>query len=338
MLRWGGRGGGGPKSTTGFDKIIVHFIEALSICAVNCFVMISGYFLVNSYNRNIKKIIGLFLQVIIYGIIMYSAGVILNVVDFKWISFLAEFVPQNYYVTLYCVLLICSVFYNVLIYNINKEWLNKLIVILICLFALWPTLADILQDLLGRSLIGISPISAFGNNEGYTLIQFSLMYFLGAYVRINKEKFQNKNYKFMFIYIFSALIIWIMSFKFQSAWNYCNLFVVIESFALFIVFMNLKIQNKGINYVAKHVFGVYILHTSAIMLEGLWGMMNIRQHIVQGGMSFLANMVISVTLMCLFCIVLDIVLQKIMYPFNAVLDRIHIANIRYDIFKSRTKE
>lgn len=164
------------------------------------------------------------------------------------------------------------------------------------------------------------------------------MYFLGAYVRINKESFQNKICKFIFTYIVSAIIIWIMSFKFQSAWNYCNLFVVIESFALFIVFMNLKIQNKGINHAAKHVFGVYILHTSAIMLEGLWGMMNIRQHIVQGGISFLANMVISVTLMCFFCIFFDIILQKIMYPFNVVLDRIHIANLRYDIFNSRAKE
>lgn len=263
--------GGALKYTTGINKVIAQFLEALSICAVNTFVMISGYFLVNSFNRKIKKILKLFLQVIVYGIFMYLAGVMLNVVDFQLISFLAKFVPQNYYVTLYCVLLICSLFFNILLRNINKEWLNILILVLVCLFSIWPTVVDILQEILGRSLIGISPISAFGNDEGYTLIQFSLMYFLGAYVRVNKELFTNKRYMYVFIYIISAIAIWGMSFIFQSAWNYCNFLVVIESFALFIIFMNLDIQNSIINRAAKHVFGVYILHTEEIMLEGFWG-------------------------------------------------------------------
>lgn len=46
--------GGALGYTTGINKIVSHFIEAFSICAVNCFVMISGYFMVDSFNRKVN--------------------------------------------------------------------------------------------------------------------------------------------------------------------------------------------------------------------------------------------------------------------------------------------
>lgn len=318
--------GGALGYTTGINKIVSHFIEAFSICAVNCFVMISGYFMVDSFNRKVKKVFELFLKVIVYGIIMYLIGVMFNVLEFKWSSLLIRIVPQNYYVTLYCVLFICSLFYNILIRNLSSEWFNKLIVILILLFAVWPTAIDIFQEILKTDFIGVSPVSAYGNDEGYTLIQFSLMYILGAYVRRNKDYFADKGSLYGLIYFASAIIIWMMSFKFETSWEYCNVFVVLESFALFVIFMNLNIHNTFINYIAKHVFGVYILHTSAVMIQGFWGSMDIGEYASKGLGFFLLNIIVSVVSMCLICTILDIVFEKVMIPFNALLEKLYFTN------------
>lgn len=257
---------------------------------------------------------------------MYLIGVMFNVLEFKWSSLLIRIVPQNYYVTLYCVLFICSLFYNILIRNLSSEWFNKLIVILILLFAVWPTAIDIFQEILKTDFIGVSPVSAYGNDEGYTLIQFSLMYILGAYVRRNKDYFADKGSLYGLIYFASAIIIWMMSFKFETSWEYCNVFVVLESFALFVVFMNLNIHNTFINYIAKHVFGVYILHTSAVMIQGFWGSMDIGEYASKGLGFFLLNIIVSVVSMCLICTILDIVFEKVMIPFNALLEKLHFTN------------
>lgn len=320
--------GGALKYTSGINKAFIKLIESFSICAVNCFIMISGYFMVNSLERKLTKIFELFFKVIFYGIAMYLLSIILMGIDFNWRSLLSRFIPQNYYVTLYCVLFICSLFYNFFLYRLNDEWINKLIIILIILFTIWPTITDCLQDLLRLELIGISPISAYGNDEGYTLIQFSLMYFLGAFIRKNKTSFTNNGRKYLAIYILLAIFIWGMSYKFETAWNYCNIFVVLESVALFIVFMNLKLHNAVINRIAKHTFGVYLLHTSPIMMNGFWGLMDITQYAQKGGGYLLLNLIISVGSMYLICTVLDMILEKSIIPFYTFLNKIPFVNYR----------
>ncbi|EOU1923475.1 hypothetical protein DMN38_09310, partial [Clostridium perfringens] len=63
--------GGIYKSTNIYsnDFIIVNLIESLSIVGVNCFVLISGYFGINS-RFSFRKCMKIYIQVIFYSIII----------------------------------------------------------------------------------------------------------------------------------------------------------------------------------------------------------------------------------------------------------------------------
>ena len=49
----------------------------------------------------------------------------------------------------------------------------------------------------------------------------------------------------------------------SPGWEYCNPVVILEAICVFLIFMRLNIgQKKGVNVVAKGVFGVYLFHTN----------------------------------------------------------------------------
>ena len=54
--------------------------------------------------------------------------------------------------------------------------------------------------------------------------------------------------------------------------------------------------------------------------------MNIKYYSIQGVIPFLVNMIIGVSVMCVLCIILDIILQRVMFPFKVILNKLPFAN------------
>lgn len=54
------------------------FLEAIAIGAVNCFIMLSGYFLANNYKRDIKKPLLLIVTVMVYHGLNYCINIIMG--------------------------------------------------------------------------------------------------------------------------------------------------------------------------------------------------------------------------------------------------------------------
>ena len=54
-----------------FCKNILYIIESLAIVAVNCFVLISGYFSVTSDRLEVRRIFDIIFETSIYGIFIY---------------------------------------------------------------------------------------------------------------------------------------------------------------------------------------------------------------------------------------------------------------------------
>ena len=142
---------------------------------------------------------------------------------------------------------------------------NRMIVILIAVFSLHPTFTDAINSILDISIPGISTVSLLGSQEGYSIINFIMLYLLGGYIRRYSYKYKKYNLKYLsiIIYILSTVVILIESYFLATnvAWSYCNLFVIIQAVSIFLYFDSLEIKyNRYINYFAESVFGIFLIH------------------------------------------------------------------------------
>ena len=89
---------------------------------VNCFVLISGYFLINSKFK-LKKVLNLYLVTIFYSILLFIPHCILY--GFSLSNFIKSCLPllmgTYWFITTYVVLYLLSPFLNILIKNLSKK-------------------------------------------------------------------------------------------------------------------------------------------------------------------------------------------------------------------------
>lgn len=289
------------------NSFMLYFLESLSICAVNCFMIISGYFL--AYNKSVKfsKILDLLFIVVLYKLFDFALSIILGLKSFSIKSFVACFIPSNYFAIFYIITYIFSPFIIIVFDNISKKLQNILLILLLLIFVCLPTCIDIIGNI-GVNLNSISPISTNGNGAGYTVVQFLIMLVVGMYLRRNEIK--GNPFVLLSIYIISSLIMTIFIKHFSSLYNYCSMFTVINAVCIFLLFNRLHFSSKIINFISKSVFSIYCLHVGFTMNE-LWKNYCIKPEFVGGGiLEELLCVVISVSLMFIICLVIDIIMRS----------------------------
>lgn len=257
-----------------FYKFIL-FIRTFCIVAVNCFVLITGYFQVKSKFK-LNKVVDIWLKVIFYSISIYIVLLIFNQVDFNMKDTIKSFFPiitnEYWFVNCYLLLYILSPFINKMIYQLSKKDLKKLIIFLLIVFCLFPSILP----------------SAFvlDTTRGYGIIWFVILYLTGAYIRLHmKSSFQNKKNLILFFIINCLSFCLVLAIQCicdsihvsdisERLYNYNFIFVFLASLFLFLYFKNINIKNnKLINLVFKLsplVFGVYIIHEQVVLRGTLY--------------------------------------------------------------------
>ena len=151
------------ENTSNLYHIIYYFIEALSIIAVNCYVLISGYFLIKSKFKW-KKVLQLWLETLFYSIFVYVIIVVLGLkeIDIKGIikSLFPIITKEYWFINIYLVMYILSPFLNKLVNSMSKKEYQKLLIILIICFCIISILPDAYTDItdllmLKRYLLGM---------------------------------------------------------------------------------------------------------------------------------------------------------------------------------------
>lgn len=235
----------------------MKFLTSLFVCAVNVYVLISGYFLSASNRRNIIKILEQLFQLILLSIIIYFV----NSSGYSFVGFINSLIPCNWFVVLYIVLYLISPFLNLVIKELNKKQYVLLLVLLFCLFSFYPTLIDLIEAFRGYLSLGTSTIGMFGSQSGYTIVNFVLIYFIGGFIR----KFGLENLKKIYLvplfFVCSFIILGWSYLEPNSAWAYCNPFVIAEAVLAFLIFRSIKMPNiKPIIYLSQASFMVYLTH------------------------------------------------------------------------------
>ena len=283
----------------------LYFLESLSICAVNCFMIISGYFL--AYNKKVKlgKIVDLLLIVIFYRIFDYIISLIFGVESFSLKSFAFRFMPTNYFAIFYIVTYLFSPFLVLIFDSLNEKKQKYFVMISVLLFVVYTSILDIGMDIIpGLHLEALSVVSLEGNLNGYSIVQFFVALIVGMYLR--RSKFNPKTWILFCVYFIGSLIMTALIHKLPSLYGYCSIFTFINAVCLFLLFNKLNIQNKVINYISKSVFAIFCIHTLPIAND-LWKKIITTKHLYREGL--LIWLLISVLGMFLCSLVLDLLVR-----------------------------
>ena len=293
---------------SGIDYWVYWWLEALCIIAVDIFVLISGYFMVESRfkMRNVLRIIG---GVWIYSVIfsLINIGVSGEALTLNYfIRMVFPFTTKKFwFVNSYIALYLLSPFLNKLIHILNKRQFSVMTAVLIAMFSLRVTILPITwsQDTTG----------------GMGVQSFVTLYCIAAWIRLYYKKNTAGNFKYIIGYILLSLVLvackkglLLIGFgeDFTSKlYSYSSILVYGEAVALFLTFLNAKpVSGKigeWINTVAKHSFSVYIIHFA--MLSVLFTKIIPVNQFIDNVITGVPTVMLSVLGVHVFCTCVDIV-------------------------------
>ncbi len=290
------------------NKFIVGFLSLGGKLGVSCFILISGYYMIDS-KFTLQKFLKLVGEIWFYSISMLILFLtVLNPVELNMKLIISSIFPLlssfYWFMTAYVLLMILSPILNLIINNIGK-----------CLH----------ENLIIFSILIWSFLHNFLNFELYynDFIWFIVLYFIAGYLkkypkRKTKKHFLKAFISYLIIIISDILLIYIgskynINYLVEKSAHFSELnspFILFSSIELFLGFSNSKpFNNKIVNNVASTTLGIYLIHDNRIMRPFLWNT------IFNNSKMFFSNFLLlhsifSVLIVFIFCMIIDLIRQN----------------------------
>lgn len=187
-------------------------------------------------------------QFIIFSAFKYTLTAIINS-DFSIKGFVVSFIPSNYFIILYIVVFLISPYLNLIFENLDSKKRKFFIELMIVLFSVYPTVVDALIEVTKHSFNGLSSISMYGSQYGYTIVNFMLCYCIGAYIRFEDKKMDRiKTSRLLLVLLVCILTLTCWSvvndhigfYAERTAWEYCNPIVILSGMCMFLLFKSVN--------------------------------------------------------------------------------------------------
>lgn len=280
MLHYLGKGGLLPTITTdmGTTAYVAWILESLSIVAVNVYVLISGYFLVESEFKP-GKIAKLVLQVLFYTVLITAVSLAFGIIgkeDLGFYNLIVQLFPfqleQYWFMTSYLVLYILSPVLAMGVKTMSKKHLQIVTIVFVVFMCVEKS---------------ILPVQIVFDKRGYDALWFICLFLVAAYIRLYGIKFLEKKVWAALFYLVGAAMTLIESLAlsvvyektgelqhlFGTTHHYNHIFVFLSSVGLFMFFMQVKIKDGWfatcVCKIAPYTLGVYLLHEQ-VYIRYLW--------------------------------------------------------------------
>ncbi len=268
---WGNGGVFFPEELT-INAFFLQTILPLGKIGVNLFVLISGYFLVNSTRDTWPKIAKLWLELLFYSITISLVFVVIDNTELTTRQIVSIFTPVFSYTwwfaSTYLLMLALSPFINKMIRSCDEVSHLKLIIGSVIIWVAIPFFTNLSVEL-------------------SNLTWFIVLYIIAAYIRLYPDRFKRKSITYLemaivlFIILMSiAYIVDVTGFvsEFWSIYNpidhnnrQSSPFSLGISLCLFLAFCKLNIDHKKIvNCVAGTTFGIYLIHDHVLVRESIY--------------------------------------------------------------------
>lgn len=270
------------ENSTGALYYFLLFFRILCLVHVNSYILVTGYYQSRS-KFNIKKIINILLSSWFYRILVIVIFISFGIMNFTKMDILQNLLIFTgtgtfyWFIVCYIVLYFFTPFLNKCIKDLSKK---QYLMFLLSYFLIFSVLAS------------INGYNAFGINRGFSVVNFIFLYFIGAYFKkyplektnINFFKIKKAVKYFMIFITFALLTVNFLLYVFGEILNsygggiglighkimapvfcYDNPLVIIASIAYFLIFYNMTFKSKFINFIARNVFDVYLIHENYII-------------------------------------------------------------------------
>lgn len=251
-------------------SIFLYLMGMWGKTGINCFVLITGYFMCKS-NITIRKFLKLLLEIEFYYVTIYLIFVISGYEIFSIKGCFKSILPitsvSNDFASCFLIFYLFIPFLNILINHLSKK--QHQLLISLCLFT--------------YTILGSLPkINVTMNYVSW----FCVLYIISSYLRIYGLPIKDSRWKLLTILsvicsILSVLAILCINdrfhlsvsihpYRFVSDSN--SIFAILTAVCSFMLFKSLKIKNnKIINLISRSTFGVLLIHAnSETMRQWLW--------------------------------------------------------------------
>lgn len=269
---------GGQLADGSPNWFLGNLLYPFSLVAVNCFVLLSGYFQCGSRFK-LKRVVSTWVQVAVYSVGLYVVvKLLLGGLSLMELvkSALPVITKQYWFVTAYLLMYMVSPFLNCGIAAMGKRLHFMCCCVLLGIFSVAHNLAYIYD---------------FGNIAGgYTFLWFCILYIVAAYIRLYVPV-EPKHRKWgLLVYGVCALGVGAARFVAHYAttailghpmltsffYSYNSILVVPASIGLFMAMRTVKVDGttgKLIGFFAPLAFGVYLIHDHPAVRPALWSIL-----------------------------------------------------------------
>ena len=254
------------------NALIVKLIDCFCCAAVNCYFLITGYFLVDK-KLKLNKILSIWRTVLFYTITIF----ILNLVIFGQKltmqnvakSFFPIITEHYWFITAYIAILFLAPILNLLLKNITQKQYQYLLLILTIILV-------VIENIWPRTQV-------FNNATGISFATVLYIYLIGGYIKLYKDKVKVRKEKYILGYIIFSIFAFIYSIIIKIVLmksnvdvlyslkdlSYNSVWVVLSSIMLFMYFKEVKIKNtvmqKVITSIQPLTLSVYIIHENIFL-------------------------------------------------------------------------
>lgn len=254
-----------PSNLTSFNSVYLYLFGMWGKVGVNCFVLITGYFMCQS-NISLQKFLKLLLQVVFYKVLITICFFVSGIHDFSIEGVLLSLLPftdiDNGFVDCFMVFYLFIPFLNILIRSMTEKQHKSLITLGLFVFCFWPQ------------------FHVFKVNSNY-VVWFSVIYIIASYIRIYEIERKLPFYiwgciTIMMIAIASGSVVFLLlcgrQWPLLLVYDCNSILAVVVSVALFVCFKQMPIQyHRWINIVASSTFGILLIHDcNWMMRQWLW--------------------------------------------------------------------
>lgn len=293
---------------------------------INCFVLITGYFMCKS-EITVKKFLKLLLEVMFYRIVINIVFWLTSYNELTLKGVLSVIIPiRNIgtgFTAAYIMFFLFIPFFNILVRNMTEK--QHIYLLCLCSFL--------------YIFLGTFPLFSVTMNY---VSWFSVLYFISSYIRLYPKKIFEKTKVWgfatlLFVLIASLSVIigaYIADKTGKLIWYYFvqdsnTLLAVLIGLSSFLLFKNLKIKNsKLINTVSATCFGVLLIHANGdVMRKWLW--QDVLNNVGMFSSSFIIlHAVLSVIGVFIICSSIDLLrIRFIEKPFFCWYDK-HFNQLR----------
>ena len=300
--------------------IFLSIFGAFGKIGINCFVLITGYFMCQS-QISAKKFAKLFFELMFYRIVINVIFWLTSYNDFSLVGLVNVLIPfksiaQNFTGTFLMFFLFIP-FLNKLIHSLNEKQHFMLILLSCLVYVLFGT---------------IPKLSVRMNYTSWYMV----LYFIASYLRIYPKKWHSSSFKcglFAIVSIFLAissviagdflLTVFKLNLVYYFVTDSNTLLALLVGISTFMFFKSIKIKySKLINTVSSTCFGVLLIHANGdVMRNWLWRD-TLKNTEMYGSKYLYLHAILSVVVIFVVCSVIDMLRIKFVEkPFFALWDK-----------------